>query len=395
MQTNWLQFRPGTLVGKNTAYIDLPAFSYTNPTWAGASELVAQFNFSANSNFYLTTIAAKPNAANFGLCIKYRVGETVFRYKLWNFDGLHTAPLYTNQLIKKNFVLEIWTIQGQVSSVLLDTFRLITSVRSVPSSPWSVSDYALATGTAHQTYFAIPELSLPATNLRIRWVADDLADGAITDWPANNDPSFILSGNATKASGGSTFNGKGYVNFNGTTDELSGIILSPATQEMALWIVCSIQSFPGMLRGIFRTDNTYGSRCGLTILNSTQLAQSLDSSVGDGVDYSLDTVAVFETRWNRPNNVGTTCYTNLNKNFESAVSGILTGTYPVIGQDFAFGKGGPVDYKTPCRIAEFISYLGSQTESDREKVRNYLFYNYQEISLPLDLPEYVAWLDNT
>src|SRR5688572_18229142 len=107
----WLQFRPFHAVNKLRTYVQLPVFEVATE-WLGYSELVQQYNFSASKSFYLKNRPAKPLGVNYLLCIKYRIGETVYRYKLWSNVGevtLNEVPLYTNQLILPNFVLEVWS----------------------------------------------------------------------------------------------------------------------------------------------------------------------------------------------------------------------------------------------------------------------------------------------
>jgi hypothetical protein len=83
---SWLTFRPATIIGRTRTFVALPAFDEVVVNYTGANELVRQYNFSASKNFYLLNRPTKPSNVNFVLCIKYRVGNDVFRYKLWN-DG--------------------------------------------------------------------------------------------------------------------------------------------------------------------------------------------------------------------------------------------------------------------------------------------------------------------
>ncbi len=146
--TDWLSFVPAGEARAAKAFIDLPAFSYAALGAAGAASIVvAQFNFSASRAFYLVTLPTKPVGVNFGLCIRYRVGDEVFRYKLWEDPAfiLANTPLYNRHLIKKNFVLEVWNFAG-VQSSNAALLRMITSVRSIPTDFRELADYALAVG---------------------------------------------------------------------------------------------------------------------------------------------------------------------------------------------------------------------------------------------------------
>jgi hypothetical protein len=170
--TDWLTFTPAGVIRKAKAYIDLPAFSYASQGTAGqASIIVAQFNFSASRNFYLLTRPAKPTGVNYGLCIRYRVGNTVYRYKLWEDSSfiLGGVSLYNKELIKANFVLEVWNFAGSASSQA-SALRMITSVRSMPTNLRSIADYALAVG-AEFTNLQNINPTLPATPSH-RWTCD-------------------------------------------------------------------------------------------------------------------------------------------------------------------------------------------------------------------------------
>jgi len=142
-QLNHITLAPARLVDRKVGYFILPTFSYSfapvtstvdstagtvdtttltvdrntasgnDYSWAGASVIVAQFNFSSTKNFVLEDLPEAPEDANFCLCIKYRVGNTVYRYKLWEGVGeVLQAPLYNGEVILKNFVLEIWTVKN-------------------------------------------------------------------------------------------------------------------------------------------------------------------------------------------------------------------------------------------------------------------------------------------
>lgn len=78
-----------------------------------------QYNYSLAGDFYLTNYADLMTNAyanifnNCDVCIRYRVGGTVFRYHLGQFfkpfaqDFLY-VPQYAGEVIKKNFTIEVW-----------------------------------------------------------------------------------------------------------------------------------------------------------------------------------------------------------------------------------------------------------------------------------------------
>lgn len=150
MSSNTLNFSsilPVTQINPRKSYVELPAFSITDNHWRGASEIVIQFNYSASKNFVLTRRPTKPAGVNFLLCIKYRIGGTVYRYKLWeNVGEVLDVALYNGQIIKKNFVLEIWNTADYTETSLETAINLALSIRTVPTSLDTLSDISDATG---------------------------------------------------------------------------------------------------------------------------------------------------------------------------------------------------------------------------------------------------------
>ena len=125
----WLSTRLANIVSKQRGYITLPAFSQA-VTYIGVAEIVRQYNYSVANDFVIKNFPFNPSNPDYILCIKYRIGNTVYRYKLWDRDGVATtldfAPVYSGQVIKKNFTLEIWNQPGQtsVTQVTALTFTL-------------------------------------------------------------------------------------------------------------------------------------------------------------------------------------------------------------------------------------------------------------------------------
>lgn len=118
---DWHRHRPVTPVGPRLSYLTLPTFSGISVGWRGSAEIVRQYNHAASGSFALLSRPLKPDfespEVSFTPCIKYRVGETVYRYRLWETDldaksGL-TAPLYTGQIIRPYFCIEIWGLLPQ------------------------------------------------------------------------------------------------------------------------------------------------------------------------------------------------------------------------------------------------------------------------------------------
>jgi hypothetical protein len=101
-------------IGRLNKFIVIPT-TLTND-FQYPRQLLFQFNFSLDENFYLLNVdlfkAFQKFMVSGGcICIKFRVGATVYRYKLLDHDDSKDwsyFPLYTNQLIRKNFVIEFW-----------------------------------------------------------------------------------------------------------------------------------------------------------------------------------------------------------------------------------------------------------------------------------------------
>lgn len=170
-QLNHITLAPARFVDRKVGYFVLPTFSYSfapTPTttdstagtvdtttltvdlntrtgadysWAGASVIVAQFNFSASKNFVLEDLPEAPADANFCLCIRYRVGDEVYRYKLWeNVDEVLNVPLYNGEVIKKNFVLEVWTVKEVNAAANNIEIKLRSSILELQSTDENDAD---------------------------------------------------------------------------------------------------------------------------------------------------------------------------------------------------------------------------------------------------------------
>lgn len=141
----WDTKRPATSVEKRKGYFQIPAFADTGLENEALSELVRQYNYTAGKNFTIRTLPAVPANNDFCLCVKYRVGETVTRYKLWENVGenLPHVELYSGQVIKSNFVFEIWKNPGETTVTLSSVMQVLSGVQLDPVDPRTLSNYAL------------------------------------------------------------------------------------------------------------------------------------------------------------------------------------------------------------------------------------------------------------
>lgn len=195
MPANTLNFgtiREARIAEWQQSFIEIPAFDYSNLIWAGNSQVIAQFNYSATKNFTIRTLPTKPAGVNFCPVIRYRVGNTTYRYKLWYDvgEGIHEPP-YRGEIIKKNFVIEIWdTVStGRVSNA--STITIPLSIRKIPVTYADVfTNYEEATENLISPSQLIQTGAAPsspaATGLQFWFKADtgvtDAGGGAVSNW---------------------------------------------------------------------------------------------------------------------------------------------------------------------------------------------------------------------
>lgn len=165
--TDWTTFTPATRVGWNGSYISIPAFAYSSLDFNAVSQIVTQYGYSASANFYLVARPTKPVGADYMLVIKYRVGTTVYRYRLWddvNFTGV--AELYNGNIIKVNFVLEVWSLAGS-STVTGAAMSISTTIRSLPTD-FRTGIGTTSLGVGAESYVYTQSLT-PASGWSYRW----------------------------------------------------------------------------------------------------------------------------------------------------------------------------------------------------------------------------------
>lgn len=97
-------------------FLSIPAFQIGIYDYKYVRQMLGQFNYSFTEDFYILNVSnykAFASAIIHGgcLCIRWREGTTVYRYKLIDSDDStdwsYFTP-YSNQLIKKNFCIEFW-----------------------------------------------------------------------------------------------------------------------------------------------------------------------------------------------------------------------------------------------------------------------------------------------
>ncbi len=125
-QNFWQTFEPIKVIGKRRGYFLLTDLDDTaNPDWLGASYAVLQYNYVATGNFTMDELPDLSQLTDQGwvVCIRYRVGGVVTRYKLnevTTSDALMDSvyfPLYNGEVILKNFTVEIWMATAETTDL--------------------------------------------------------------------------------------------------------------------------------------------------------------------------------------------------------------------------------------------------------------------------------------
>lgn len=138
----------------------LEGFGLTEVAW-----IVYQYNYSVSNDFRITQLLSSP-FENCIVCVRYREGEVATRYVIGGFnnepDAYVPAEQYTNQVIKRNFVIEVWKRPLIVAAAnITSDVTVLTSRLIVPSNVEQEESILLDGGD--EGLFVQPELfvSLP------------------------------------------------------------------------------------------------------------------------------------------------------------------------------------------------------------------------------------------
>ncbi len=131
--------RIASSVSPLSTYISIPQ-NITNDV-GYHRRLMFQYNYTNDFDFYITNITQLMNFAAWYLadgcvCVKWRVGETVYRYRILDYRSDYNwsfFPLYTNQKVKKNFVIEFWEDNNGLAGITQD-IALKTDRIAIPST---------------------------------------------------------------------------------------------------------------------------------------------------------------------------------------------------------------------------------------------------------------------
>lgn len=136
-----------------TGYFILPEFFKQSPTdfeYLDSATVCLQYSYVATQRFTLTRYDLRPITATYILCIKWREGTAVHRFKLWEAtpDWLDTygEPLpayerYNGQVIGTTFCLEVWFYNNSPFLMNQVDRRFYTSILSRRSDFSSATDF--------------------------------------------------------------------------------------------------------------------------------------------------------------------------------------------------------------------------------------------------------------
>ena len=402
--TDWLTFVPAGEARKQKAYIDLPAFSYASQGTVGdASVIVAQFNFSASRDFYLLPRPTKPANVTYGLCIRYRIGETVYRYKLWEDNAfvLSSATLsYAKQLIKKNFVLEVWNFAG-VASVNAAAIRMVTSVRNMPTDYRSIAHYALAVGAEFTDLANNNVLTLPAS-VTDRWTASSLYDGNdvndTTPWNPVVGSQVLSQSDGAKAPikvAANSIYSQGYVSFaDGVAKNLNTTFPSGLWQNYTLNMVGNIQIavspsryFWNIIQGVAKTwysafTATVTEQFGDLVNSSPLTYQQSGGQIAAVYKFVVDTTGAVQIQHQ---------FNDDAVSYAVATSGGVFAAKLNIVDSLIGADAGEI------RIADIVLLRNKVATADEDtQIKQYLRnLHFGEIPLPMTFSVGGPWLDNT
>lgn len=179
------QFAPVFDVRTTLIKIQVPSCTFTpyinpSPFVAVIPLIVGQICFSAGSNLSILNFGADtfqpvyPSGV-ITITIRYRVGNVVTRYKLYESTTLKRTivfcPWYTGQLILSNFVIEIWQIDRPTHlSIVTNPFVLNTGIIYIPTNdedagptigPSAIIDYPALTDALPETLPITPAANGP------------------------------------------------------------------------------------------------------------------------------------------------------------------------------------------------------------------------------------------
>lgn len=174
-------------IAKVPVYISIPAYTIPFASVPGDYRLLFQYNITVDKDFVFTNVndifgLKVDGKKDIGVLIfaRYRIANVAYRYLLnWNSAGLkgldysyQVYPNYNGQIIKKNFVIEVWkTPTAQVRYGILSDILFRTSMLDNPDSPDDVLflENTNAPLTIDDLFVPLPE-GLPYNQDNLAWL---------------------------------------------------------------------------------------------------------------------------------------------------------------------------------------------------------------------------------
>ena len=138
--TKPLHLEPARAIGLVGKQITVPAITLADAGNFQVPYITYQYNYTMPNDFrVINFVSLRLQTFNLHfctVCIRYRVGTTVYRYILLSTEsslGRVPAPLYNGQLIKANFVIEVWQLLEDVPYGIVNALTLMTSLIRIPT----------------------------------------------------------------------------------------------------------------------------------------------------------------------------------------------------------------------------------------------------------------------
>lgn len=185
---DWVSVRSALPINTVGGQVTVPAFDYAC-VWHDASEIVVQYGFSSSRNFIVPRSPRKPTGANYVLCIRYRIGNLVTRFAFWTDDNavMPNIPLYDGEVIPKNFVIEVWNLNGQTtvsntsSTVVGLSLRKIVTDFSIAPADYDDSEPTIIPASSISVSL-VAGPSLP-TGIYVHYDSANIVTNPVSSWP--------------------------------------------------------------------------------------------------------------------------------------------------------------------------------------------------------------------
>ncbi len=389
-QTDWISIRPAIAIVPIRGYIQLPVFDLELSIPPNASIIVAQYNYSATKPFVLHRRPAVPVDCNYCLCIRYRVGHTVYRYKLWEGIGeVLNVPLYTGQVILQNFCLEVWNLANvdaaDNSNETVAQRTIYLSIQQIPTNYRDLSAYleANASDPAILANVNTPIVATPPTVGMEAWYKSDTGThvtlGVITKW----DDQSVNGNNLTLTTGGTSLQANQINGFPAVRFPGSGGVSLTSDNGLLSQLIALVFTQKGWLNNhkLFTKATLLKQHAGANAINwnnATDIGTNMDLGSYYILFIANGTMSIMTVDAKTPVD---SC---------PATMSVLDTSQLVLGDavnDAQFD------------LAEFLVYDANGNNADTiNKLTTYFAYRYANqsvFSLPLEFDASSPWLDNT